>query len=124
MSLPWSTAPWRSGIGSIPRTQYEAAQASGLSSVRVIRYVILPQAIAIVLPPLGTEWTNVIKGSAIALTVGVEELTFMTQEIDAITFRGFEAATAATIIYMTLCLSILRVVSLFERRLKMESRVM
>jgi polar amino acid transport system permease protein len=114
----------RSGIGSIPRTQYEAAHASGLTSLQVARHVILPQAIAIVLPPLATEAVNLIKNTAIALTVGVEELTFMTQEIDSITFRGFEAATAATIIYVVLCLSILHVVSLLERHLKVESRVM
>jgi polar amino acid transport system permease protein len=114
----------RSGVSSIPRTQYEAAHASGLSSVQVIRHVILPQAVAIVLPPLGTEAVNLIKNTAISLTVGVEELTFMTQEIDSITFRGFEAATAATVIYVLLCLLILRVVALLERHLKVESRVM
>jgi ABC-type amino acid transport system permease subunit len=65
-----------------------------------------------------------IKNSAIALTVGVEELTFMTQEIDSITFRGFEAATAATAIYVVVCLVILQVVGLLERHLKIERRVM
>ena len=114
----------RSGIQSIPRTQYEAAHASGLSRFNVIRYVILPQAIAIVLPPLATEFVNLIKNTAIALTVGVEELTFMTQEIDSITFRGFEAATAATAIYTALCLVILRAVALLERHLKIESKLM
>lgn len=114
----------RSGIASIPRTQYEAAHASGLSSLRVIRHVILPQAIAIVLPPLATEAVNLIKNTAIALTVGVEELTFMTQEIDSFTFRGFEAATAATAIYVVVGLAILQVVALLERHLKIESRVM
>jgi polar amino acid transport system permease protein len=114
----------RSGIASIPHTQYEAAHASGLTSVQVARHVILPQAIGIVLPPLGTEAVNLIKNSAIALTVGVEELTFMTQEIDSITFRGFEAATAATIVYVILCLLILHVVAFLERHLKVESRIM
>ena len=114
----------RSGIGAIPRTQYEVAHASGLSSLQVSRYVVLPQAIAIVLPPLATEFVNLIKNSAIALTVGVEELTFMTQEIDSITFRGFEAATAATAIYVVVCLIILHGVALLERHLKIEHRVM
>jgi len=123
-SAPFIGEVVRSGISSIPRAQYEAAHASGLSSFQVVRHVILPQAIAIVLPPLATEGVNLIKNTAIALTVGVEELTFMTQEIDSITFRGFEAATAATVIYVVLCLSILNVVSLLERHLKVESRVM
>jgi polar amino acid transport system permease protein len=123
-SAPFIGEVVRSGISSIPRAQYEAAHASGLSSLQVVRHVILPQAIAIVLPPLATEAVNLIKNTAIALTVGVEELTFTTQEIDSITFRGFEAATAATAIYVVLCLSILNVVSLLERHLKVESRVM
>lgn len=123
-SAPFIGEVVRSGISSIPRAQYEAAHASGLSSLQVVRHVVLPQAIAIVLPPLATEAVNLIKNTAIALTVGVEELTFMTQEIDSITFRGFEAATAATVIYVVLCLSILNVVSLLERHLKVESRVM
>jgi polar amino acid transport system permease protein len=123
-SAPFIGEVVRSGISSISRAQYEAAHASGLSSLQVVRHVVLPQAIAIVLPPLATEAVNLIKNTAIALTVGVEELTFMTQEIDSITFRGFEAATAATVIYVVLCLSILNVVSLLERHLKVESRVM
>lgn len=123
-SAPFIAEVVRSGIASIPRTQYEAAHASGLSSIQVVRHVILPQGIAIVLPPLATEAVNLIKNTAIALTVGVEELTFMTQEIDSITFRGFEAATAATALYVVLCLFILHVVSILERHLKVESRVM
>ncbi len=113
----------RAGIQSIPKTQYEAAYAAGLSRFNVIRYVILPQAIAIVLPPLATEFVNLIKNTAIALTVGVEELTFMTQEIDSATFRGFEAATAATVIYTILCMSILRAVAMLEKHLKIETKL-
>jgi polar amino acid transport system permease protein len=123
-SAPFVAEVIRSGIASIPRAQYEAAHASGLGPLQVARHVILPQAIAIVLPPLATEAVNLVKNTAIALTVGVEELTFMTQEIDSITFRGFEAATAATVTYVVLCLVILQVVALLERHLKVESRVM
>jgi len=123
-SAPFIGEVVRSGISSIPRAQYEAAHASGLSSLQVTRYVVLPQAMAIVLPPLATEAVNLIKNTAIVLTVGVQELTFMTQEIDSITFRGFEAATAATAIYVLLCIAILNVASLVERHLKIESRVM
>jgi len=123
-SAPFIGEVVRSGISSIPRAQYEAAHASGLSSFQVARYVILPQAMAIVLPPLATEAVNLIKNTAIVLTVGVQELTFMTQEIDSLTFRGFEAASAATAIYVLLCIAILNVVALLERHLKVESRVM
>jgi len=123
-SAPYIAEIIRSGISSIPRAQYEAAHASGLRPLQVARYVVLPQAIAIVLPPLATEGVNLVKNTAVALTVGVEELTFMTQEIDSVTFRGFEAATAATLIYVVLCLVILQAVALLERHLKFETRVM
>ncbi len=123
-SAPYIAEVIRSGVASIPRAQYEAAHASGLSPLQVARYVVLPQAIAVVLPPLATEGVNLVKNTAIALTVGVEELTFMTQEIDSITFRGFEAATAATLVYVVLCLVILQAVALLERHLKLESRIM
>lgn len=123
-SAPYVAEIIRSGISSIPRAQYEAAHASGLRPLQVARYVVLPQAIATVLPPLATEGVNLIKNTAVALTVGVEELTFMTQEIDSTTFRGFEAATAATLIYVMLCLVILQAVALLERHLKIESRIM
>jgi polar amino acid transport system permease protein len=123
-SAPYIAEIIRSGVASIPRAQFEAAQSSGLNTFQVARYVVLPQAIAVALPPLATEGVNLIKNTAIALTVGVEELTFTTQEIDSITFRGFEAATAATLIYVALCIIILQVVALLERHFKVESRVM
>ncbi|MGH7487929.1 MAG: amino acid ABC transporter permease, partial [bacterium] len=64
-SAPFFGEVIRSGIGSIPHAQFEAAHASGLSSFQVVRYVILPQAVAIVLPPLATEAVNIIKNTAI-----------------------------------------------------------
>ena len=114
----------RSGIQSIPRTQYEAAYSSGLGSWQVIRHVILPQASMIVIPPLGTELVNVVKNSALAMTIAVQELTYATQEIDEITFRGFEAATAATVMYVLLGACILGTLGVIERVVKIEIKVL
>lgn len=114
----------RSGVQSIPRTQFEAAYSSGLSSARVIRHVVLPQAVMIVIPPLATELINVVKNSAIAMTVGVRELTFQTQEIDAATFRGFEAATVATLLYLGMALSVATAMSVFARLVRFETKVL
>ena len=114
----------RSGVQSIPRTQVEAAYASGLSSIRVIRHIVVPQAVMIVIPPLGTELINVVKNSAIAMTVGVRELTFQTQEIDAATFRGFEAATVATGLYLGMALTVATAMGVFARIVRFESKVL
>lgn len=96
----------RSGINSIPHTQIEAARSSGLSALQAILFVVLPQAFIRVIPPLSIEFINVIKNSAVAMTIGYTELTFQSQEIEARTFRGFEAATAATILYVGLAFMI------------------
>jgi polar amino acid transport system permease protein len=114
----------RSGVQSIPVTQYEAAYSSGLSSLRDDDVPDDPQALMIVIPPLGTELINVVKNSAVAMTVAVQELTFQTQEIDAITFRGFEATTAATVLYLLLALTIVGALGAIERAVKIETKVL
>ncbi len=96
----------RSGIQSIPRAQFEAGLSTGLSTVGVFRHVILPQAFIIVIPPLTTQIIEVLKNSSIAMTITVTELTFQSQQIEAITFRGFEAATAVTVAYLLMAVAI------------------
>lgn len=112
----------RSGIQSIPRTQIEAARSSGLGFLQMIRYVILPQAVLRTVPALSIEFINIIKNSSIAMTIGVMELTFQTQEIEARTFRGFEAATAVTALYVMLAFVVVFAMRAVERTLKIEVR--
>jgi His/Glu/Gln/Arg/opine family amino acid ABC transporter permease subunit len=112
----------RSGIQAIPRTQIEAARASGLSTAQMIRYVILPQATIRIVPALSIEFINVIKNSSIAMTIGVMELTFQTQEIEARTFRGFEAATAVTLLYVMLAFFVVIAMRCCERVLRIDVR--
>lgn len=114
----------RAGIQSIRRTQYDAAYSTGLNNWQVVRHVVLPQAAMIVIPPLGTELINVIKSSAIAMTITVQELTFQTQEIDALTYRGFEASTVATVIYLALALIIVGTLNMIERLVNIETKVL
>jgi polar amino acid transport system permease protein len=90
----------RAGIQAIPRGQTEAALSTGMSRFQVARYVILPQAFVIVIPPITTQVLEVLKNSSIAMTIAIPELTFQTQQIEAESFRGFEAATAATVAYL------------------------
>jgi polar amino acid transport system permease protein len=95
----------KAGILSIPKGQFEAAQSLGMNRFQVMWYIIYPQAIRIIIPPLTSQFLNLIKNSSLAMTIGVAELTFATQQIDAETFRGFEAATAVTILYIFLTLT-------------------
>jgi polar amino acid transport system permease protein len=79
--------------------------------------VLLPQVAATVLPPLTSQFIEIVKNSAAAMLLGIKELTFQTQNIDVETFRGFEAATAVTMIYLALSLIIAGTMALVGRRL-------
>jgi len=113
----------RSGLQSIPRTQIEAARSFGMTPFQAMRHVVLPQALMRVIPPLGVEFINVIKNSSIAMTISVTELTFQTQQIESLTFRGFEAATAITILYVLLASSIVLLMAAIERLVRLDLRV-
>jgi His/Glu/Gln/Arg/opine family amino acid ABC transporter permease subunit len=104
----------KAGIRSIPKGQFEAARSLGMNRFQVMWYVIYPQAVRIIIPPLTSQFLNLIKNSSLAMTIGVAELTFSTQQIDAETFRGFEAATAVTILYIILTLSTSFIMNLIE----------
>ena len=106
----------RSGIQSIPRTQFEASVASGLTTVQAYRYVILPVALRLILPPATNESLNLLKNSSVALTISVAELTFQTRQIETYTAKAIEALTAGTLIYLVLCVSLAGLMGWVERR--------
>jgi His/Glu/Gln/Arg/opine family amino acid ABC transporter permease subunit len=106
----------RSGILSIPRTQFEAAQAMGLSTWQAYRLVILPIAVRLIVPPATSESLNLLKNSSVALTISVPELTFQTRQIETYTAKAIEALTAGTLIYLVMCLSIAWIMARVERR--------
>src|SRR5713226_2569576 len=106
----------RSGIQSIPRTQLEASVASGLTTFQAYRYVILPVALRLIIPPGTNESLNLLKNSSVALTISVAELTFQTRQIETYTAKAIEALTAGTVIYLVLCVSIAAIMSWVERR--------
>lgn len=106
-----------SGFRSIPLEQIESARATGLSRTQVFRYVTLPQVYRLTLPPLTSQFIEVVKNSAVVMLIGLQEMTFQTQSIEAETFRGFEAATAVTILYLVIALGISLAMSRIQRRL-------
>lgn len=96
----------RSGIQSIPKTQFEASLAVGLTVWQAYRLVILPVALRLIIPPATNEAVSLLKTSSIALTISVAELTFQTRQIETYTAKAIEALTAATLIYVVMCLVI------------------
>ena len=90
----------RAGIQSLPRGQRMAGTAMGLTQYQTYRYVILPQAFRIILPPLTSEFMNIIKNSSVALTIGLLELTGRARAMQEFSFQVFEAFAAATVLYL------------------------
>ena len=90
----------KAGIGSLSRGQGMAGTALGLTLGENYRFVLLPQAFRIVLPPLTSEFMNVIKNSSVALTIGLLELTGRARAMQEFSFKVFEAFAAATVIYL------------------------
>ena len=90
----------RAGIQSLPRGQLAAGTALGLTLPQTYRHVLLPMAVRITLPPLTSEFLNIIKNSSVALTIGLMELTARTRSMQEFSFQVFEAFTAATLIYL------------------------
>lgn len=103
------------GISSLPRGQRQAATALGLTTVQAYRYVLLPMAFRIVLPPLTSEFLNTIKNTAVAITIGLLELTGEARSMEEFSFQVFEAFTAATVLYLLLNLVVVTVMRLIER---------
>ena len=106
----------RAGILSIPRTQFEAAVAMGLTTFQVYRLVIVPIALRLIVPPATSESLNLLKNSSVALTISVAELTFQTRQIETYTAKAIEAFTAGTVIYLVLCVTIAAIMARVERR--------
>ena len=92
----------RAGILSLARGQGWAALALGLTPAQSYVYVLLPMAYRVILPPLTSEFLNIIKNSAVALTIGLMELTARARAMQEFSFQVFEAFTAATVIYLVI----------------------
>lgn len=106
----------RAGIESLSLGQRRAGLALGLTTPQVYRFVLLPMAFRIIVPPLTSESMNLIKNSSIALTIGLAELTFRARELGEYTFNFFEAFTVATVIYIVIAMAVNRVLAFVERR--------
>jgi glutamate/aspartate transport system permease protein len=105
----------KAGILSLPRGQRMAGLALGLTPAQTYRYVLLPMAYRIIIPPLTSESMNLVKNSAVAYSIGLTELFFRTREMGEMTFRYFAAFGAATVLYVAVAFSINRAMAWVER---------
>ena len=105
----------RTGVLSLPRGQMMAATALGLRIGQAYRYVLLPMVFRVILPPLTSELLNTIKNTAVALTIGLMELTARARSMQEFSFQVFEAFTVATILYLVTNLIVTYLMRKLER---------
>ena len=105
------------GIEALAGCQRLAALALGLDLPQTYRFVLLPLAVRMILPPLTSEFLNIIKNSSVALTIGLMELTASARAIQEFSFQVFEAFTAATLIYVVVNLVVIAAMRWLEHRL-------
>jgi len=105
----------RAAVNSLPRGQQLAATALGLTTAQAYRYVLLPMAFRIILPPLTSEFLSTIKNTSVAITIGLIELTAQARAMQEFSFQVFEAFTAATVLYLLVNLVVVIAMRLLER---------
>ena len=109
----------RAGILSIGRGQWEAAYSLGMGKAAAYRYIILPQALRRMMPPLTGQAVSLIKDSALVSTIAIYDLTMRGQAIIADTYLTFEIWFLVAALYLTVTVSLSISVSWMENRLKM-----
>jgi len=108
----------RAGIQSISAGLRDAELASGLTLPRTYRYVLLPLSYRLLIPVFTSEFLSIFKNSSLALTIGVAELTAQSRQIESFTFHGFEAFTAATVLYAAITLTVIFLMRVLEARMR------
>jgi polar amino acid transport system permease protein len=106
----------RAGIQSVPKGQREAARAIGMSGLQEMRYVVMPQAMHKVIPPMANQFISLIKDSSIISLISVQELTYKTVELVASTRLIFEAWITTAAFYFILCFGLSMLFRWFENR--------
>ncbi|ELK42788.1 glutamine ABC transporter permease, partial [Brevibacillus agri BAB-2500] len=107
----------RAGIQAIPKGQMEAARSSGLTYNQAMRYIILPQAIKVVIPPMGNQFINLVKNSSVLGVIAGLDLMYFGDLISADTFVTFDVYIFVAVFYLILTLPLSLLVGYLERRL-------
>ncbi len=113
----------RSGIQALPRGQRYAGMAMGFTTFQTYRYVLLPMAYRIIIPPLTSETMNIFKNSSVAFAVSVAELTMFAMQAQEETSRGIEVYLAVTTLYVISAFAINRIMAFVEKRVRIPGMV-
>ena len=113
----------RAGVQALPRGQRYAGMAMGFTTVQTYRYVILPMAFRIIIPPLTSESMNLLKNSSVAFAVSIAELTMFAMQAQEETSRGIEIYLAVTALYAISAFAVNRVMALVEKKLQIPGLV-
>ncbi len=107
---------YRAGIQSISKGQMEAARSLGMSYFQAMRYVILPQAVRVILPPVGNEFVALLKDSSLVSVVAVSDMTRRGREFMSSSFMSLETWTMVALLYLVMTLFASRIVAFIERK--------
>jgi polar amino acid transport system permease protein len=118
----YMTEVFRAGIQSIPKGQMEAARSLGMNYLQAMRYIVLPQAIRVIVPPVSNEFVTLLKDSSLVSVLAVSDLTRRGREYVARTFLSFDTFTMVALVYLILTVFFTRISSALERRLAVERR--
>ena len=113
----------RAGIQALPRGQRYAGLAMGFTTFQTYRYVLLPMAFRIIIPPLTSETMNIFKNSSVAFAVSVAELTMFAMQAQEETSRGIEVYLAVTALYVVSAFAINRIMAFIEKRARVPGMV-
>ena len=113
----------KAGIQALPRGQRYAGLAMGLTLPQTYRYVLLPMAFRIVIPPLTSESMNIVKNSSVAFAVSIAELTFFAMQAQEETARGIEIYLAVTFLYFISAFAVNRVAAVVEKRVRVPGMI-
>ena len=108
---------FRSGLAAVNAGQRDAARALGMSEWQVMRLVVLPQALRLVIPPIGNQFIGMLKLSALISVIGVRELLLAAEQSASATFRYLEALSAAGVYYLAFTTVLMSLQRVLERRL-------
>jgi glutamate/aspartate transport system permease protein len=113
----------RAGIQALPRGQLMAGLAQGFTLTQTYRYVLLPTALRMVVPPLTSEFMNVFKNSSVAFAIGVMELTFQARQMQEDSEQGIETFLAVTLLYFICAFTANRVMAVIEKRTRIPGNI-
>ena len=112
----------RGGIAAVPRGQVDAAQALGMDGAQRLRFVVLPQALRVIVPPLTSQYLNLVKNSSLAVVIGYPDLVSVSNTTLNQTGQAIEAIALMMVVYLALSLAIAGLMNAYNRRVRLVER--